>query len=440
MPTDHEPDPAQTDETDATRSLRERITEAVVTARERQAGPPPRPLVVEVPADATAEADRSHVPPLVRAASEWTWRLLLIAAGIAALIYLVGFLSEVTYPIIVAILLAALLEPLFRRLASFMPRGLAAIITVLGTLAVIVGLFSFVVNQFAAQLPDLVGQVGQGVDQIRTWVLTTFNLSNNELTGYLDRARESLGQSEIGTRAAQAGLTVGHLLAGAAITMFALFFFLYDGPQIWGWVVRLFPRAVRAKAISGGRIAWGQLQAFTRATILVAAVDALGIGLGALALGVPFASGIGLLVFLGAFIPVIGALLSGFIAVVLALVAKGPVVALIMLGVVVVVQQVEAHLLQPLLLGRAVRVHPLAVILGIAAGVVVGGIFGALVAVPLIAVLNAVGHHLLDPEPPGVDEPEDLLTPAEQAEVEQDVDDSEEMARIEPGERGPYDT
>ena len=169
--------------------------------------------------------------------------------------------------------------------------------------------------------------------------------------------------------------------------MFTLFFFLFDGPRIWAWIVRLFPRSARAKVASSGAIAWLQLQAFTKATILVAAVDATGIGLGALILGVPFASGVALLVFFGAFIPVVGAAMSGAVAVLLALVAKGPITALIMLGVVIAVQQLESHLLQPVLLGRAVRIHPLAIILAIAS-VVLWGIVGALIAVPVAAVVN----------------------------------------------------
>ena len=203
--------------------------------------------------------------------------------------------------------------------------------------------------------------------------------------------------------------------------------------------MRLFPRGARAKVLSSGAIAWNQLKAFTRATILVAATDALGIGLGALLLGVPFASGIALLVFVGSFVPIVGALLSGFVAVVLAFVAKGPITALIMLGVVVAVQQLESHVLQPLLLGRAVRVHPLAVILAIATGIIVGGVIGALVAVPTAAVLNAVGHNLLDPVPEDADEPSDLVeSPAEAAEIREDVAEADERAELDPGE-SPYD-
>lgn len=390
---------------------------------------PEREIVVQT--TPARQGDAAAVPQGIRLASEWTWRMLLIGVGILALLKLVSILSVVVFPVIVAVLLAALLDPIFTRLRGVLPRGLAAIITVLGTLAVLIALFSFVVNQFANQLGDLTEQVGKGVEDIRIWIEGTFGISQGELSRWMSetwaKANENGGISK---SAAQAGLTAGHVVTGFFLAMFALFFFLYDGPGIWAWIVRLFPRTARTKVLSSGRIAWGQLKAFTRATILVAAVDAAGIGIGAALLGVPFASGIALLTFVGAFVPVVGALASGFIAVVLALVAKGPIAALAMLGVTVLVQQAESHLLQPLLLGRAVRVHPLAVILGIATGVIVGGIFGALVAVPLIAVLNAVGHNLLDPEPTVVSDPSELTTPAEEAEVEQDVAEIEELAEM----------
>ncbi len=346
----------------------------------------------------------STIPQGIRTASEWSWRLLLIAAGISVAALAVVRMSEIVIPVIVALLLAALLQPVFQLLLRVMPRGLAAAITVIGTLAVIAGLLTFVGNQFSNQMGDLVNQVGEGIDRIRAWIRDTFSITDTQFSEYYDRIRDAVANGNLGESAAKAGLTATHLVAGFFISMFALFFFLFDGPAIWAWVVRLFPAAARDKVASSGRIAWSQLQAFTKATIMVAAVDATGIGLGALILGVPFASGIGLLVFFGAFIPVVGAALSGAVAVLLALVAKGPITALIMLGVVIAVQQLESHVLQPFLLGRAVRVHPLAVILAIASGVVLWGIVGALIAVPVAAVVNAVGKHMLadpvEPAPP----------------------------------------
>lgn len=339
-----------------------------------------------------------QVPMGVRTASEWSWRIIIIAAAILGTLYGIAYLSEVTVPIIIALLLAALLMPVTRYLSRAIPRGAAAGITVLGTLAFTFGALSFVGSQFTSQFSDIRDQVGEGINEVRGWFRTSFGVTDNQVDEWIDKAREQLssGGGSLGQTAAQAGLTVTHVVAGFFIAMFALFFFLYEGERIWAWVVRLFPRNSRDRVHSSGVIAWGQLSAFTRATILVAAVDALGIGIVAALLGVPFASGVAVLVFFGAFVPVIGAAISGAVPVLLALVALGPVQALIMLGGVIAVQQLESHVLQPFLLGRAVRVHPLAVILGIAAGVVVAGILGALIAVPLVAVLNAVGHHLLD--------------------------------------------
>jgi putative heme transporter len=201
---------------------------------------------------------------------------------------------------------------------------------------------------------------------------------------------------EIVSRLTEVTTAVSHILAGLFIVLFGTYFFLADGNRIWAWVVRIFPRAARARADSSGRIAWTSLTAFVRATVLVAFTDALGIMIVAAVLRVPFVFAIGVLVFIGAFIPMIGALLSGSVAVLVALVDRGPVVALVMLGGVVAVQQLEAHVLQPFLLGRLVSVHPLAVIVAIAAGVLLAGIAGALVAVPFVAAMNAVVLHLSD--------------------------------------------
>jgi predicted PurR-regulated permease PerM len=383
------------------------------------------------------------VPRGIRTASEWAWRALVIGAAAVAALYLTGMLSEVVIPILVALLLAALLEPVYNGLGRLVPRGLAAGITVLGTLAMVFGMLSFVGSQLTSQIDDIGSKVTDGIDQIRRWLNTTFGITDTQLAGYVDKAREWLSSGTLTDTAASAGLTATHIVAGFFIAMFSLYFFLYDGPLVWGWVVRLFPRTAREKVHSSGLIAWTQLSAFTRATLVVAAVDAAGIGIGAAILGVPFASGIALLVFFGAFIPVVGAAVSGAVAVLLALVALGPVQALIMLGIVIGVQQVEAHLLQPFLVGRVMRIHPLAVILGIATGVILAGIIGGLIAVPTVAVLNAVGHHLLDgPQseddtPPGkAKTPGEVLEPGEEARAEAEAADVEERTHADPAQDG----
>ncbi|MGI9158002.1 MAG: AI-2E family transporter, partial [Marmoricola sp.] len=204
-------------------------------------------------------------------------------------------------------------------------------------------------------------------------------------------------------------------------------FFLADGSGIWTWMVRLFPRTARLRADSSGRVAYRSLTQFVRATVLVAGTDAIGVMVGAAILKVPFVSAIGVLVFLGAFVPLVGATASGIAAILVALVAQGPVTALIMLGVLIVVGQIEAHVLQPFLMGRFVSVHPLGVIVALALGIVVAGIPGALIAVPFAAVLNAVGQHLAsqtavgespqdaaedDPAPPNDPPPDPEVEPA----------------------------
>jgi predicted PurR-regulated permease PerM len=375
------------------------------------------------------------VPLGVRTASEWAWRAIVIAVAVVGVLYLTSLLSEVVIPILVALLLAALLGPVAAALSRFMPKGLAAFITVVGTLAVISGLLSFVGSQLTSQLDDITTKVTEGITQLRVWVRTSFGITDAQMEKWIDQAREALSSGNLADTATSAGLTAGHVVAGFFLALFTLFFFLYDGRTIWGWAVRLFPRGARQKVHSSGLIAWGQLCAFSRATIFVAAIDAIGIGVGAAILGVPFASGIGLLVFFGAFIPIVGATISGAVAVLLALVALGPIQALIMLGIIIGVQQLEAHLLQPLLIGRAMRIHPLAVILAIAAGIVLAGIIGGLIAVPTVAVLNAVGHHLLDsPEadediPPGARRTAaDVLGEEGAEEAEAEAEDVEQRA------------
>ncbi len=183
--------------------------------------------------------------------------------------------------------------------------------------------------------------------------------------------------------------------------MFVTFFFLRDGDRLWCFVTRILPHNARRPVADAGRAAWLTLVAYVRATVVVAFIDAVGIGLALVVLRVQFALPLAALVFVSAFIPIVGALLSGTVAVLVALVDRGPLIALLVLVAVIVVQQVESHVLQPLIMGRAVSIHPLAVIVAIATGVVLAGIVGALVAVPIVAVLNTAIRHISNrSEPP----------------------------------------
>ncbi len=355
----------------------------------------PAPPVVPA---GTTNFGPARVPYGVDLAAAWSWRLLVIAGAMALVLWLLNFFIVVVLPLVIALLLAALVAPLVGLITRLgMPRKLAALVVVLIGIALLALLFTFVTNQVTSGASGLGNQLDHGIDQIRTWLRTgPLHVTDAQINSALQTAQDRL--QDLGTNAAgkvsEVGVTLGHVFAGAFIVLFATYFFLADGDMIWAWLVRIFPRAARRRADSSGRVAWASLTQFVRATVMVAATDAAGVMIGAAILQVPFVSAIGVIVFLGAFIPLIGAFVSGTVAVLVALVAQGPVTALIMFGVIVLVQQIEAHVLQPFLMGRFVSVHPLGVIVAIAMGVLVAGVAGALVAVPLAASVNAVVQHL----------------------------------------------
>jgi predicted PurR-regulated permease PerM len=277
------------------------------------------------------------------------------------------------------------------------PRLLATFLVVLANLAVLFGLLTLVGQQVVTQLDDLKANIVEGISQVQDWARHgPLGLSDAQVQVWIDEGKSAISASDtsIVSRVAEVGLQISHIVAGFFITLFALFFFLYEGDRIWSWIVVLFPAASRDKINSSGHTAWRSLTAFVRATIVVALTDAIGVAVAAWILGVPLVFAIGALVFLGAFVPIIGALLAGSVAILVALVAQGPWVALFMLLSVVAVQQFESHVLQPFLMGKFVALHPLAIIMAIAAGVIVAGIVGALVAVPLAACFNGVVRHL----------------------------------------------
>lgn len=357
----------------------------------------PRPMPASEPVDA--------IPWAVRAGAAWAWRLLTIAAAVGVVGFLLKAVSEAVIPLVVATLLAAALHPVNQWLRRFLPRAGAAGITVLGTILVIVGLLALIASQFRGGFGDIGQELSHGIEQVRAWIRDTIHITDAEVNGYVKQLTDSLSSSQgLRSAAATAGLTATHFVAGTFVSLFTLFFFLFEGDRIWSWVVRLFPRTARPRVDSSGEIAFHQLTAYVRAQVLVALVDAVGITIGALILRVPFALAIGVLVFLFSFVPIVGAITSGAVAVLLALVAHGPVSALIMLAVVIAVQQLESHILQPFILGRSVSVHPVAVILSILVGGTVGGIMGVLIAVPVAAVVNAVGKHLAAGGAPVVDD------------------------------------
>ncbi len=346
----------------------------------------------------SGEADHP-VPTSVRAAAAWSWRVLAILGVIGVLLLLLAVSKVLWVPVVVALLLTVLLNPvvdlLCRRLRF--PRGAAAATAVVLLLVVVAGLITVAGRQIIDGFEDLWSQAQAGFTELLDSLAEgPLELDRDEIDGYLTQAGDQLSanSSMLVSGAVSATVTVGHVLAGALVALFTTLFFLKDGALIWAWLVRLVPSGSRMRVHEAGRRGLVTLAAFTRTQILVALIDAVGIGLGALILGLPLAVPLAVLVFLASFIPFVGAIATGAIAVLVALVDQGPTTALIMLGIVLAVQQIESHILQPLLLGHAVSLHPVAVLLSVTAGSLAAGIVGALFAVPFVATLNTVVLHL----------------------------------------------
>lgn len=349
------------------------------------------------PKEATL-AERA-VPESVRAAAAWSWRVLLIIAVIGVVVLLLAVSKVLWVPVVVALLLTVLLTPLVNVLQRRLrfPRGAAAATAVVLLLAVVAGLITVAGRQIISGFEDLWEQTQAGFTELLDSLADgPLELDRDQLDDYLTQAGDQLSanSSALVSGAVSATVTVGHVLAGALVALFTTLFFLKDGALIWAWLVRLLPAGSRMRVHEAGRRGLVTLTAFTRTQILVALIDAVGIGLGALILGLPLAVPLAVLVFLASFIPFVGAIATGAIAVLVALVDQGPTTALIMLGIVLLVQQVESHVLQPLLLGHAVSLHPVAVLLSVTAGSLAAGIVGALFAVPFVATLNTVLLHL----------------------------------------------
>lgn len=349
------------------------------------------------------------VPTGLRVSAALAWRFIVIIAALYVLIWLAGYFSQLMVPVAIALLLAALMAPGVERLTKWgVPRGLATVIVLIAGVAVVGGLLTFVIITFSDGLPDLQAQVTDSLKQIQTWLNDgPLHVSGEQLQDFINNIIDSIqkNQAAITQGAITTAATIGEILTGLLLTIFVLIFFLYDGPGIWRFVTRAVPSRVRERVDVAGRRGFGALVSYVRATAAVALVDAVGIGVGLAIVGVPLVIPLSALVFLSAFVPIIGAVLAGTVAVLIALVANGLIAALIVLAVVIGVMQLESHVLQPWLLGRAVRLHPLAVVLAIAAGLIAAGIAGALLSVPLLAVLNAGIKSLLHDESV---EPEDV--------------------------------
>jgi predicted PurR-regulated permease PerM len=353
-----------------------------------------RPPVVLVPRPDPAQA----VPWGVRVAAEAGWRLLVLAGTVWVLMRIISSVQLVVFAFVVALLITALLQPTVARLMRHgVPRGPATALTaILGF--VIIGLLGwFVTWQVMENIDDLSDQIQNGIDDLRNWLLKSpFHVTDKQINQIAKNLREAVGANtdQITSAGLEGVQVVVEALTGILLTFFSTLFLLYDGRRIWNWTLKLVPAAARPAVAGAGPRAWHTLTAYVRGTVLVALIDAVFIGIGIYFLDVPMAVPLAVFIFLFSFIPLVGAVASGALAVLVALVTQGVFTAVMTLAVVLAVQQIEGHILQPFILGRAVRVHPLAVVLTVATGGMVAGIGGAVVAVPLVAVTNTVVSYL----------------------------------------------
>jgi len=351
--------------------------------------------------DSVADAS---VQPLVRKAAAWSWRLLVILAGILALLWLIKHLEFIVVPFALATMVTAMLVPVVDWLdRRGLPRGAAVAIVIISGFIVVGGILTFVILQFIEGAPQLVQQVTVSINSAKEWLTTGVfsHFSTEQLDKFTKGAIDALqsNQAKLTSGVFTTAGTITEIVTGALLMFFTLVFLLQGGRNIYAFTTKIFPTNVRERVRDAGRAGFHSLIGYVRATFLVALVDAVGIGTGLAIIGIPLALPLASLVFLGAFIPLVGAVIAGGLAVIVALIAKGWVFALITLGLIIAVQQLESHILQPLVMGRAVSVHPLAVVLAIAGGGVLAGIIGALLAVPVVAVLNSSVRVLLAEDP-----------------------------------------
>ncbi|WP_416901462.1 AI-2E family transporter [Micromonospora echinospora] len=330
-----------------------------------------------------------RLPWLVRSVVMWSACLVVLVAALYLLGRIAVLLAPLAIALAVTLFLTALLDPVTRLLRRLrLPGTLAALLTVLLLLGVLFGTVALVWSLTAGQFRDLTDELDQGVQRTRDFVTSTFPVSETQLDRLTEQARGGIDRSS--PDPVSGARTAAEVAGSVLLSLVLLFFLLKDGRAMWRWVVRRVSERNRAVAAAAGRAGWRTLGAYSRGTMMIALIDAVGIGLALVLLGVPMAFPLALITFIGAFVPIIGATVAGAVAVLVALAANGPGTALLVLAAVIAVQQAEGNLLEPLIMKRQVRLHPAVILVAVTAGTLVAGIAGAFVSVPITAVTYRV--------------------------------------------------
>lgn len=328
-----------------------------------------------------------------------TWRVLIILASFVAVLYVMGMIATVLVALFLGAFFTALASPIRNLFAKVMPRTLALIASILAIAVAIVVVLGIVISSVINQGPALARSVTQAFNDIQTWTQgPPLNLTNDDFTKYVGQVEQWI-TSALESFAVGTVSSIGDLIIGGSVLLFAIIFFMSSPQRIWDFVVSWMPTQARPHVDVSGRLAWESLSGYTRGVVVVAIADATLVFIGLLILQVPLAPALAAIVFFGAFIPVIGAPIATFFAAIIALAERGPVIAILVVVLTVIVGSFDGDVLQPLVMGKAVSLHPLAIILLIAIGSITLGIIGALIAVPIGAAIYRVAKYLTNKDP-----------------------------------------
>ena len=346
-----------------------------------------------------------NVPQSLNSLAGVVWRLLVVLAGFAVLLWFFNLLFAVVFALFFAMLVTAWTKPVMKLLQRFLPKAIAMIVALVLIVSAIVIILFIVVKSSIGEGPKLVASIDSGFTDIQAWLKgDPLNMSDADVTNLLGNVQtwaESVGKSVLSGLVGQLS-GIGTLIVAGSVFMFAVIFFLMTPQRIWDWLLSWIPKKYRTHIDTSGRIAWDSISGYTVGIVVVAIADATLVFIGLLILQVPLAPALAAVVFFGAFIPVIGAPVATFFAAVVALAERGPLIALLVVGLTVVVGSFDGDVLQPLVMGKAVNLHPLAIVIVIAAGSIALGIVGALIAVPIAGAIYGIAKYVTnrDPEHP----------------------------------------
>lgn len=345
------------------------------------------------------------IPDTLKSTAGIIWRVLIILAGLAVLVTIMGRIFPVVFALFFAMLVTAWTMPVMNLFHKFLPKPIAMVLALIAIGAALLAIMSIVITSSINEGPKLVSAIQSGFSGIEDWLKTgPLQFSDTQIANLLEQA-ESFGTTVakgVLTGALSALGSIGTLIIAGSVFIFGVLFFLLSPEKIWGWIISWIPKKAQTHIDTSGRIAWDSIAGYTRGIVIVALCDAVLVFIGLLILQVPLAPALAAVVFFGAFIPVIGAPIATFFAALVALAERGPIVALLVILLTVIVGSFDGDVLQPLVMGKAVNLHPLAIVFAIAAGSIALGIVGALIAVPIAGAIYGVAKYLTnrDPEHP----------------------------------------